>query len=329
MKSFFVLLSFLSLSSFAGNERGNGGNAVVCRNTDGTIRSAELLDLYEGRALQGLDYDALAGTVEDNYSRIIESSFGILPPEERLKFDLVKNSFKMLPPGVALESIADSRQIIVPRDCKIEQVANSYNALNIFVVSDIYNHFSDLDRLGLLLHEAFYHLDRHGQIVDSRYTRRVVAQILSKSVTIEPITDGIDRAEDFLCTSYAHFAGQSAKETRFWAKDLTGNRWRLQFEKLNGHQVYSKKTAIFDFGAVTFPLDVEVGDELGLHSFTTDMNSQVEGSESISIVINKGRLDTPMGSWNMLLDWSGFDPDDRVTAYFRCSREKDLQDPQR
>ena len=51
-----LLASSVSSSSFAGGMEGGGGKSVVCRNTDGTIRSAEVLDLYEGRTVYGLPY---------------------------------------------------------------------------------------------------------------------------------------------------------------------------------------------------------------------------------------------------------------------------------
>ena len=39
----------------AGNERGNGGGAWVCRNADNSIRTSDLVDLYEGREEFGFD----------------------------------------------------------------------------------------------------------------------------------------------------------------------------------------------------------------------------------------------------------------------------------
>ena len=59
----FLLLAALSpftsnciAAADGGAMGGNGGNGVVCNDASGKPISAELLDLYEGRALYGLTY---------------------------------------------------------------------------------------------------------------------------------------------------------------------------------------------------------------------------------------------------------------------------------
>ncbi|RYZ86068.1 MAG: hypothetical protein EOP04_14605, partial [Proteobacteria bacterium] len=48
---FSVVLAMSSVSAFAGGSKGNGGDAIVCRDTRGAIipGSVELLDYYEAR----------------------------------------------------------------------------------------------------------------------------------------------------------------------------------------------------------------------------------------------------------------------------------------
>ncbi len=49
MKYLVLALALISPIAFAGNERGNGGDAVVCYNQDGSIKSVEFFDLYEAK----------------------------------------------------------------------------------------------------------------------------------------------------------------------------------------------------------------------------------------------------------------------------------------
>jgi hypothetical protein len=320
-----------SLASFAGNERGNGGNGVVCRNSDGTIKSAELLDLYEGRALFGLKYSELQGSIEEKYKTIIEDIYGrAVSPTEYLIFNHIKESFVMLPEGVELEPISDSRQIIIPRGCKIEQVANFYNLRSIYIVSDIYNKFSDLDKLGLLLHEALYYLDRQDGVKDSRHSRRAVAHLLSTDFKAEAVLDGVDQQTDLFCYTTIQQGPDGGTiapaPTSFWAIKNGTDSWRFQFVKLNGHRIFSKKYADLGFGSVDFPMSNEVETNLfGTVVSTSSMISKIDGFEGLSVTLSHGVINTTFGNKFMALTWSGFDPDDRIFGnIFTCQKSNNF-----
>ena len=63
MKFKWIVLAMVSVATqtvWAGNEKGSGGKTVVCRNADGSIHSAEILDLYEGRTAYQLNYSESA-----------------------------------------------------------------------------------------------------------------------------------------------------------------------------------------------------------------------------------------------------------------------------
>jgi hypothetical protein len=314
----------LSLTSYAGNERGNGGSGVVCRNADGSIKSAELLDIYEGKALFGLKYSSLTGTIEENYKSIIEDIYGkVLSPTEYMIFNHIKNSFVMLPEGVELEPINDSLPIIIPRGCKIEQVANFYNLKSIYIVSDIYNKLSDLDKLGLLLHEALYFLDRQGGVKDSRHTRRAVGHLLSTGFKAEGVLDGVDQQNDLFCTTNMQSTPNgyiAPAPTAFWAIHKGDKSWQFQFTKLNGHTIFSKKSADFHFEEGTFPLEEGTNLEGTVHS-TSSLYSKIDGYEALAITLSNGVINTPIGDRFMALSWNGFDPDDKITAqFFTCTK---------
>ena len=59
--TFGMIVTLIGLSSPAmaelGGMEGGGGKSVVCRNPDGSIKSAEILDLFEGRTIYQLPYN--------------------------------------------------------------------------------------------------------------------------------------------------------------------------------------------------------------------------------------------------------------------------------
>ncbi|MEK6580153.1 MAG: hypothetical protein AABZ55_13075 [Bdellovibrionota bacterium] len=60
MKPISIILvgAFLiTLSAQAGTATGNGGHAVVCRNSAYQITRVELLDFYEARLLRGINHN--------------------------------------------------------------------------------------------------------------------------------------------------------------------------------------------------------------------------------------------------------------------------------
>ena len=56
--NFAILLGLIfPMLGFAGDERGNGGDAVVCRDQVGKITKVELLDYYEARVMRNIQID--------------------------------------------------------------------------------------------------------------------------------------------------------------------------------------------------------------------------------------------------------------------------------
>jgi len=64
-----------------GNEVGNGGDVVVCRDAAGAIASVEMLDLFEGRTLRGLSVDPAldGGSFDEVVERIAARLHGVDP----------------------------------------------------------------------------------------------------------------------------------------------------------------------------------------------------------------------------------------------------------
>lgn len=286
----------LSLNAFAGNERGNGGNAVVCRDKDGNIKSAEMLDIYEGRALSGLKYNEFTGSVDQNFDRIIDDILEPSHESTKLMIYSVKNNMTMLPTGVELEPINDSLHILMPRNCKVEQVANFYNQTKVFVNSDIFNSFNDLSKTALYLHEVLYLLDRQAGSTNSRSVRRVVAKALSDGFQLDhpwttPVVNG----------ALACFTTKG-KSTFFFATPAGNDEWTFQFTRLNGHLVFSKKSATVHINREYFPVSSMEPDRTTY--MTQDLSSKIDDGDIITLSFS---------SDSMKISWIGYDTDEKVT----------------
>lgn len=332
MKALLATLTLsLSLTTFAARGiDGGGGNAVVCRDQQKNITSARLLDLYEGEILHSLQYEPLNVSIDERLKEVVEGIYGPKIGQGMLfLFKSIQNSFKLLPSGVALKPINDSGHIFIPAVCKVEQVANFYNMANVYIVSDIYNKMSDLDKLGLILHEVIYWQEREGFVKKSKYTRRVVANLLSKGFIPEPIYDGVDKNRDYFCSTgeilYPNPDGK--KLTTFWATRV-GRDWRLTFDNLNGHKVFSKKSIDIGFGDRTFPIfqDHEPNFEEYIYT-TSQMDSLIDPYDIVSIVISNNVMDIGGTDQYMMIQWKGFDPDDKHDyQQFKCAKVQDNSD---
>lgn len=149
--------------SFAGNSSGGGGQGIVCRNDDGTVSSAQLLDLAEAENffllnLQGQSQERSYLEIAHEYAAILDSAIpstiptskltttlGNLPPQVNYDINVSvlsskqnHNSFislavdridaeKKLIPGnnFSIPPVGDSQPRVIPsaKNCKLEQIA--------------------------------------------------------------------------------------------------------------------------------------------------------------------------------------------------------------
>lgn len=170
MKFHFTLLfvSLLSLSSFAGNE-GGGGGVVVCRDADGKILNAELLDLFEAPLIHGIPISK-----NDNISYLeqLESrwQFAYAPKYySHLLIEVTKNimqNMKFLPDGVILEKpldIGEDIPRVMKQGCQLEGLGFYTDSGNLLVSKSTFEYLSETDKAAFFLHEAIYFLYREYQ----------------------------------------------------------------------------------------------------------------------------------------------------------------------
>lgn len=263
---FFVTNSLFSLPAFAGGESGGGGKSVVCRNSDGTIRSAELLDLYEGRVVYQLSYQESPVDWKIQSATFLENS-GVIPKDSCIPwipytgstgssctthtgepnsiedyYVNTVNHLTFLPEGTTLKPIDDSYEVIAPKNCNIEQTVNYQNDNLILVDSEIWKALSETQKSALIVHESVYRYLRDYGEKDSRRARHFNAYIFS----------GGHVENTFPGDNYQLFCSGGDKEnTFFYAFALPANpsessKVRLQFASLGGRQLLSKSYVDLD-----------------------------------------------------------------------------------
>lgn len=224
-----------------GGVDGGGGRGSVCRNADGSIRSAESLDLYEGRAMYGFKIQRSNIPMIDQ----LQAALARIPnrPGDLVRFyvERVLQHIKFTPLGSQLTPVDDSFEAVLPAGCVAEQAARYYNDRLILVNQDIWDAMGETDRAGLVLHEAVYAANRAAGATDSRQSRHIVGSLFDSSTAWTDVQQGVPQNALF-CISPGFVA------TGFWAYPDSSGNWRLQFSILGRGFVFSKKTA-FVIGA--------------------------------------------------------------------------------
>lgn len=235
MKSLFIVFCFLTAhaSTVFGGTETHGGNTVVCRAPNGSIKSVRLLDFYEGEILFGLkipsskaDFHQQAREMAKRLDAVGPYSIdGLRNPmlsshEAEMSFTL--KSLKFLPRGARLAEVPDSGDLLLipPASCKVEQTALFTPDGFVHIVSDYWNKMSETDRAGLMTHEVIYLLMRRETgATTSKRARKITAYAFSNFPFVT-VTPTIKPKEAWFCSGndVAFFAWQ--KEPN-WFDQLT------------------------------------------------------------------------------------------------------------
>lgn len=162
-----ILIILISFSSFAGDDKGNGGNAVICYSDSDQIKSAELLDFYEAGTFRFIFYDLETETnTLSSKINLVTSRLEKFSPDFAANFKNMANQFlkeSLFLRNIRLTSSEDSFHYGLPEDenCKVQQVIHQNEVtfpedfryivnLNLWEKLDI-NH-----QVGLIFHEVIY-----------------------------------------------------------------------------------------------------------------------------------------------------------------------------
>ena len=194
MKKFLLpALALMSLNSFAGNEKGNGGGMHYCP----AKANQEVYDVYEGKKRYQLEIIDTANSVSEN--NVLSNAIKKLAKlnqrfahaiEEQIEFMQDERNFR-LDPDIQLTPVPDANILMVDRGCAYEQLANWDDISNsVFVRADLFEKMTSFNKAALKLHEAVYKASRiRVDVKNSDKVRRFVAELLSTSSTLTNLGD--------------------------------------------------------------------------------------------------------------------------------------------
>ena len=183
----------------SGGRVGNGGGGVICRTDDGTkIKSIEIFDFYEARALDpSLRFDVdLQPAFSSNLDQAIETARHVV--ETRIgSFDLVLRDYLLWRLGHLADEIIFSEQPlpwtndIIPlrgmaKNCQQIQLAFTRQPdvltpkkIHFWKLPFEHPKFSNTNRAALIIHELIYELTAMGGAKNSQGARAFVANVFS------------------------------------------------------------------------------------------------------------------------------------------------------
>lgn len=217
-----------------GGVDGGGGKGIVCRDDKGAIVSAELLDLFEAKAMYGLNIQKsnlpMAQQIELALSRIPQTPRTLV----EVYVNRVQQFMQITPSGTELKPIDDSFEVVLSKGCNAEQLANYLTDEMILVSGDIWDRMGETDRAGLILHEAIYAVNRLMGATNSRQSRHVVGRIF------DPSTSWIDPSDQIPKNSLTCISPTGPLYVSIFKR--SPKIWTLQFQILGRGVVFSKKT---------------------------------------------------------------------------------------
>ncbi len=256
-KMLFFGLVTLALSSYAhsGGVDGGGGKSVVCRDADGKITSAEVLDLYEGRVQYGLQPIVSEDVVEEQTGKVVMMlSKG---RGEALKNTLMSTvSYIMqekviLPDGTELLPVDDSYHVVVPKNCRVEQLANFTSQNQVLINGEIWRRLDNTNKAALIIHEAIYKVFRMYGATNSIRARKATALGFSGGI-FTPIWDGAPFWNGNSNMPYLNCkTAVSLPGSHFYAYNDDNGELVFHFDYLDGHLMLTKTILNID----KIPLD--------------------------------------------------------------------------
>jgi hypothetical protein len=161
------------------------------------LRSVELLDLFEARALYGLDPSPERNSVDDYLNDVEKKMRGIYEGAwfTASPFFLIteaRSRMRLLPSGTELVNLDDAEEIALPTGCKTEQLAVYRENALLLINRDLWEALDTRNRAALFVHEGIYRLDRATEAKNSIYARKVTGHLFAE-FHFEPIMMGIPK----------------------------------------------------------------------------------------------------------------------------------------
>ncbi len=232
----FVILGLSNQAWALGHENGNGGGAIVCRNSINEITSAEVLDLWEARAL----HTPLLNDARDR-NEFLQTALARIRKNNPLFGERVAQALKeienlrvFIPEGTKLVPPTDANPWLLPASCQLEGAAQYLSRVEgdrLFVNPLIFDKMAAIDQAALWLHEAIYKVLRETDgDENSLRTRQMVSIAFStqelSALKFVSFSCHFELANDYSSYSFSLVAAIENKEINAWVL-RTEKKWQF------------------------------------------------------------------------------------------------------
>lgn len=255
-----VLFQLPCYATALGPSSSGGGMAVVCRDANGGVSSAELLDVYEAKNTSGLSVMQPSGALLEDSYRLAKNTYHLQGyPMVLTRKEVERNLqnffaiVRWLPEAESLPFLADhGKTIALPLGCNLEQLAIFYDSsYQVEIDKEIWLSLDSLNQAALVSHEMFYQWERKFREMTSESTRSYIRQIVS-TAGFTPVKAGADQAE-LSCSAHSGPLHSPVISSFYLHKKDNGSGGQelmLQFDQLAGRPILVKTTA--EFSGVDF-----------------------------------------------------------------------------
>jgi hypothetical protein len=201
------------MTAWAGGVGSSGGGvSVVCRDSQGLIQYAELLDLYEARTRYARVW-ASTGTLKGDYFQAVKNTYLLQGAPESFGEKLLERVERNLgaffakvrytAPGERLAWLGDTGHMIAPiAGCAYEQLAIFDDASGVVSVdSEIWMTLKPQSQAALVQHELYYKYERELEETTSERTRELVAMVFAEAGAVIPVHGGLPAKRSHCHTS--------------------------------------------------------------------------------------------------------------------------------
>jgi hypothetical protein len=213
-------------AAYSGHETGHGGGVVVCRDSQGKVQSAELLDFWEASALNGLTIIRKNDPVDQQIREAIERLTRWKPSlgkEVHKTYEDLQNIRRDVPEGVAVTPPTDADLDLIKEGCALEGVAKYVKKYPdpaiLYMNPRLLAELPKSDQAALWLHEAIYKVFRQKYSAkDSTQARRFASLLFSdQSFPEVPLTEG--EFMDCALGSHHIYVSSQGTKIRFWIEN--------------------------------------------------------------------------------------------------------------
>lgn len=190
-----LLLTGATAQAKHGGTSSGGGGAFVCRNPDGTVASAELLDLFEAREINGIAVTASDEPFLDQAEKAVER-IGFFDPVFAAEVDknvaFVLEHQHVLSDAVTIPPPNDANPNYQKTGCPLEGMMYFDGERNELMINPrIFSGLiSETERAAAILHEAIYKTLREKDYkpdTTSNQTRTLVGFIFNDNLDMRPV----------------------------------------------------------------------------------------------------------------------------------------------